>query len=128
MEMDDWIGSLFMLLALAVFFFNKKKVEPPQKQEGSQKTKTGQVEEPWSDFLHTMKADKAKIAVKQPQKAKPRKKEEVFLPVLEVKPLSDHHDALITQPARIKKVVGILPNLRTFILCREILDKPKGLQ
>jgi hypothetical protein len=116
MSADQWIPFFFLLLAMgAQFLFKNKKKEEETTDTVHKET----------DFSRFLKVEKEKKVSKPSQKA-PLKKREIPLP--QQREVIESHEHLQKNVPRVREVIERLPNLRNFILCKEILDKPKGLQ
>lgn len=154
MSIEEWIGSLISMLAFAALFFlnqRRDKQNEAQKREerlDSQDEEDDDEEDAWSHFLKaTAGPQKTEHLVKKIAKPLPKLVKAPRAPVIpfdeefqdlqvkrtelqssgviKLKQLPSVHGELSERSPRVKRIVGSLPSLRTMIICREILDKPK---
>lgn len=157
MSIEEWIGSLISMLALAALFFlnqrKEKRAETQKRDDWLEDSKDeGEDEEDEEDvWSHLLKAapvlQKTEQIVKKVAKPLPKPVKGVRAPVIpfdeefhdlqvkrtelqssgviKLKRLPSVHGELSERCPRVKRIIGSLPSLRTMIICREILDKPK---
>lgn len=150
MSFQEWIGSIISLLGLAALFFLNQRHERRAEAEPSQPEQEDEDEEDaWSEFLKSVGGESKQAEKKLPPpvpKPKVKSKQVKYKPIaVEVEHLELHENnpvvryqeitkiqrvvaihAQYERNPRVNEIVKSLPNLRSLMISREILEKPRG--
>jgi len=146
MSAEEWINSLVGLLVLAVLFFFNQRKDKEEEPEHKVKQKVpremeDEDENEWAEYLkiqqktkiknNKIKATKEKIPVKPLHVYKDdsdilnsNRQLLVSSSVKRLRPIPSIHGEFVDRSPKVRKVVKNLSNLRTLVICKEIMDRP----